>query len=109
MEQHQQTLADAVALIVARPEASPLAHYVRCPSRTSADGLVHAELEFDHATVGAADRQDLPGKDDISLIRKLMKNVDNGLRLHNRLSRRNLTVGQWSHQQRNDRKCARQE
>ena len=102
MQQHQQTLADAVALIVAPPETSPLAQYVRCPSRTSADGLVHAELYLDHSVVGTSDRQHLSGKDYLGLIRKLMKDVDNSLRLHNRSSRSNLTMGQPSHQKRSD-------
>ena len=108
MQQHQQSLSNAVTLIVPCPKACPLAQNVRSPRSASADGLVDPKLDLDHSLVRAADRPHLPGKDDISLIRELMKNVDNCLRLHSRLSRGNLTTGQRSHQRRSHRKRARQ-
>jgi hypothetical protein len=55
MQQHQQTLPDPVALIVTRPQAGPLTQDVRRPSGTSADRLIHPELNLDHAIIGLAE------------------------------------------------------
>jgi len=60
MEKHEQTLADAVALIACGPETCPLAQSVGGVGCAFANGLVDAEVDFDDAggTVGAGNGTD---------------------------------------------------
>ncbi len=106
MQQHQQSLSNAVTLIVPCPKACPLAQNVRSPHSASADGLVDPKLDLDHSLIGTPDRQHLPRKDDIGLIRHLVQNIDDSLWRRNP---RGLTAGQRALQQPTNRQRAHQE
>ena len=86
MEEHEEALADAVALIASAPESGPLAQGVDASGGAAANGLVDAEVDL-HEARGAvvacagSDGGDLADKDDACGIGHLVERFFYGLRI----------------------------
>ena len=69
MQEHQQTLSYAIALVASRPETSPLPQSIGCACRATANGLVNSEPHLDDTRILAVGTgthcQHLPDEDDV--------------------------------------------
>jgi hypothetical protein len=83
VKEHEQTLANPVPLIAARPKARPLPQHIRASPSTAAHCLIDAKLDFDHTRSAAfacdmADRDNFAKKDNSGLIRHAVERIFNG-------------------------------
>jgi hypothetical protein len=100
VKQHKKALSDTVALIAARPQASPLAQNIGPTRSATPHRLIDPKLYFDNTggaafTSDVANRNNLANKDNSSLIRHAMQCIfDRGIG-----SRRILSKGSRHKQQ----------